>query len=309
MKLAVLDLGSNSFHLLVARVDDDQIVPIDKHKKMVRLGAGTLRRGRLDADAMRRGLDAVVELAGRAREQGARVVVAVATSALREAQNARQFVDRARELAGVDIEILSGGEEGRLIYRGASAGTTGRRAVVDIGGGSVEIVAGQGAKAEIVHSLPLGVLRLREAFVPPDGYVSERTVETLAVAVRAGAQEATTEVRSYAPATLVFTSGTARTIARLAHELAGPVASGDDLRAEGIGRLVAILTKLKPSGLVSLGVEEGRTDTIAVGAVVMNTVVELLGFPTVVVSDRALREGVAFRELERTRTASAAARP
>src|SRR5215470_10572784 len=137
MKLGVLDLGSNSFHLLVARVDGDEIVPLDKHKKMVRLGAGTLRHGRLDADAMTRGLAAIAEL-------------------------------------GVDIEVLSGDEEGRLIYRGASTGESGRRAVVDIGGGSVELVAGDGAEPRIVHSLPLGVLRLRESLVPADGYVGDR---------------------------------------------------------------------------------------------------------------------------------------
>src|SRR5215470_12535171 len=122
MKLGVLDLGSNSFHLLVARVDGDEIVPLDKHKKMVRLGAGTLRRGRLDADAMTRGLAAIAELGERAREQGAHTIVAVATSALREAQNGREFIDRARAESGIDIEILSGDEEGRLIYRGASTG-------------------------------------------------------------------------------------------------------------------------------------------------------------------------------------------
>src|SRR5215471_1044153 len=114
-KLAVLDVGSSSIHLLVARVDDGAITPIDKHKCMVRLGSGTLARGRLDVDAMRRGLGAIAELAGRAREQGARRIVCVATSALREAQNGRAFVERAREESEVDIEILSGEEEGRLI--------------------------------------------------------------------------------------------------------------------------------------------------------------------------------------------------
>ncbi len=304
MKLGVLDLGSNSFHLLVARVDGDAIVPIDRHKKMVRLGAGTLRQGRIDADAMRRGLEAIAELSARARDGGARTLVAVATSALREARNAAELIDRARADSGIDIEVLSGEEEGRLIYRGASLGMPGRHAVVDIGGGSVEIVAGVAAEPRVGHRLPLGVLRLRESMVPEDGYVSDRTAEAIAAAVRAAAAGAVQAVRAFVPERLVFTSGTARTIARLAQQLAGPVFSEDRLRCEAIARLVVILTKLKPSGLVSLGVETGRTDTIAVGAVVMHTLVELFGFPAVPVSERALREGVALRELERRRVAA-----
>src|SRR5262249_61029856 len=105
MKLGVLDLGSNSFHLLVARVDGDEIVPLDKHKKMVRLGAGTLRHGRLDADAMTRGLAAIAELGERAREQGARTLVAGGTSALREAQNGGGVIDRAPAAGRADTAV------------------------------------------------------------------------------------------------------------------------------------------------------------------------------------------------------------
>src|SRR5262249_5199289 len=144
---------------------------------------------------------------------------------------------------------------------------------------------------------------------PADSYVGDRTVLAIAATVRASASEPIAEVLRFGPTSLVFTSGTARTIARLAQELAGLVASGDGLRAEAISRLVVILTTRKPSSLVSLGVEEGRTDTIAVGAVVMQTLVELLGFGTVEVTDRALREGVAFRELERRRQGAVAAAP
>src|SRR5215831_12070403 len=246
-KLAVLDVGSSSIHLLVAQVDGAGLTALDKHKRMVRLGSGTLARGRLDVEAMRRGLGAIAELAERAREQGAQRIVCVATSALREAQNGRAFVERAREESAVDIEILSGEEEGRLIYRGACATATGPQAVVDIGGGSVEIVAGIGDLPDIVHSLPLGVLRLREALVPADGYVNQRTVEIIAAAVRATAGRAVADVLTHRPERLTFTSGTARTIGRLAQELAGPFASGADLRAEAVSRLVVILTKLRPS--------------------------------------------------------------
>src|SRR5262249_58307991 len=144
VKLGVLDLGSNSFHLLVAKVEAGAIEPLDKHKKMVRLGAGTLRSGRLDAETMRRGLDAVAELAARARTKGAKNVVAVATSALRDSANRAEFIERARKQSDIEIEILSGEDEGRLIYLGASEGARGRRAVGDIGGGSGEIIAGHG---------------------------------------------------------------------------------------------------------------------------------------------------------------------
>jgi exopolyphosphatase / guanosine-5'-triphosphate,3'-diphosphate pyrophosphatase len=302
MSVAVLDLGSNSFHLLVAKLaDDGALVALDSCKEMVRLGQGTLKTGFLDEPAMRRGLDAIGRLAARAREHGCEQIVAVATSAIREAGNRRASATKSRRRHGIEIEVLAGDSEARLIYLGARSLLPrgfGRVAVVDVGGGSVELAVGEDANLLAVHSLPLGVLRLRDALVPGDGYVSEKTAVALAAAVTDGALAATQAVRALAPRAVVFTSGTALTVAALARELAPGASSGRELRRDLIGRLVVILSKFKPSDMSALGVEEGRSDTIATGAVVLATLFDLLDIGSAHVSERALREGVALRALD-----------
>jgi exopolyphosphatase/guanosine-5'-triphosphate,3'-diphosphate pyrophosphatase len=306
MRVGVLDLGSNSFHLLVAERDaDGELVKIDAAKEMVRLGAGTLRTGRIDEAARLRALDALGRLAARARAAGARLV-AVATSAVREAENRDELIAAARRVHGVEIEVLSGVEEARLIYLGARGALVGRVAVVDIGGGSIELAVGDDARCVVARSLPLGVLRLREALVPSDGYVSERTAELVRAAVREGATGAATEVRALAPRVVVLTSGTARTVLALANDLGPAHGVSQELRRAAVRRLIAIFSKLRPAELPSLGVEEGRSDTIAVGAVVIDTLLDLLDVGTAVVSDRALREGVALAVTPPPRRAAAA---
>ncbi len=302
MSVAVLDLGSNSFHLLVAKLaGDGGLVTLESCKEMVRLGQGTLQNGFLDDAAFRRGLDAIGRLTARAREHGPGAIVAVATSAIREAGNRREFLAEARRRHGIEIEVLAGDAEARLIYLGARSllpRGIGRVAVVDVGGGSVELAVGEEGSLLSVHSLPLGVLRLRDALVAPDGYVSERTAAAIVATVRAGAEEATRAVRALQPRAVVFTSGTALTVAALARELAPGTSERRELRRDLLARLVIILSKFKPSDMSALGVEEGRSDTIATGAVVLATLFDLLGIGTAHVSERALREGVALRQLD-----------
>jgi exopolyphosphatase/guanosine-5'-triphosphate,3'-diphosphate pyrophosphatase len=300
--LAVLDLGSSSFHLLVTsaerRVHTEQL--------MVRLGARTLQTGVIDEDSWQSATAAIDSMVTTARAHGARRIVAVATSALREARNGGEFAAMIADRHGFRIEILDLADEARLIYRGVRAGLPrqfGRVAVVDLGGGSVGMAVGGTGDPALVRMLPLGVLRLRESIVPESGHVSERVAEAITDLVRATAREAVRDVRAQAPEVVVFSSGTARTLARLARDLAPEGPADERLSLDNLRRLVRILAKLRPSSLADLGVEEGRTDTIAPGAVVMTALTELLGFPSVLVSERALRDGVAERELARGRGA------
>jgi exopolyphosphatase / guanosine-5'-triphosphate,3'-diphosphate pyrophosphatase len=266
---------------------DGTLAKIAGAKRMVRLGAGTLRRGYLNATAWNVGLDTIGELA--ALHPDCRLI-AVATSAIRDAANGDSFVDAVRVRYGITIEILSGDDEAALVYAGARSGPgleVGRAAIVDIGGGSVELAVGDPGKLLEVHSLRLGVLRLAEE----GGDIRAR--------VLAQASSAFHAVRQRAPELLAFTSGTARAVASLARSLgfSGP---GDRLTHAAIGAVVRELPRLSREELLRLGLEPGRADTIHPGAILMDTIVESLGFPAITISERALREGVVLRELGRT---------
>jgi exopolyphosphatase/guanosine-5'-triphosphate,3'-diphosphate pyrophosphatase len=204
----------------------------------------------------------------------------------------------------VIVEVLSGEDEARLTYDGARSELfpdAGRIAVVDIGGGSVEIALGDARGCHDVHSLPLGVLRLRGAFVGADGQLSERIADRVRDRVRAAAAPAAAAARVFRPELVVFTSGTAKAVAALSQRLHADEVPDRELHIDAVERSVTLLTKLKPAAISLLGIEEGRTDTIAVGAVVVETLLELFETGRARVSGRALREGVALREARRMR--------
>ena len=309
MRVAVLDLGSNTFHLLVAQVDAaGRVERLDGAKRVVRLGAGLLAGGVLEESAWDRGLGAVGALLERAARTSGCRVVAVATSAVREAADGGAFVEAIERRHGVRVEVLDSDDEARLVYAGARSALppdAGRIAVIDVGGGSVELAVGDvtadGAAGEADECLytasrPLGVLRLLHACIPGGGPMRYDRVLAVVSRVRAGLAGPAAAVRDLAPREVVLTAGTARAIGRLvAPDCEGPRFLGRD---EAV-RLAAHLAQLSPAARQALGVEEARADTIAVGALAIATLIELLGVDRVRISDRALREGVALREHRR----------
>jgi exopolyphosphatase/guanosine-5'-triphosphate,3'-diphosphate pyrophosphatase len=168
MKLAALDLGSNSFHLLVAKLDGSgHFTKLGSHKEVLRLGSVVREHGQLTDAAFDAALSCVSRMATVAHDLGAEKLTAVATSALRDARNGRALLDACRDKLGVTVELVSGDEEARLAYLGARSAlslTTGRVLVADVGGGSVELACGEGQSCDTVQSLPLGFLRLAQAF-------------------------------------------------------------------------------------------------------------------------------------------------
>ncbi|HEV7610126.1 MAG TPA: exopolyphosphatase, partial [Steroidobacteraceae bacterium] len=163
--LAAVDLGSNSFHMVVARYTHGQLVILDRLREMVRLGAGLEIDGRLNKEVAARALSCLERFGQRLRDMRPDSVRVVGTNVFRRAKKKEAFVERAREAIGHPIEIVSGIEEARLIYSGVahtmSAGT-GRRLVCDIGGGSTEIVIGEGLEPLELESLQIGCVRLSE---------------------------------------------------------------------------------------------------------------------------------------------------
>lgn len=164
MKIAAIDVGSNSFHLMVGQVSaEGQVVPIDRAKDMVRLGDSTFNGGVISPEAFARAAEALRSFKKIAERHHCDAVIAAATSATREAVNGGDFVRAMRDETGIDLQVISGEEEARLIYLGARSVLPlgNRRALlIDIGGGSVELMVGDARELYFQKSLKLGVLRL-----------------------------------------------------------------------------------------------------------------------------------------------------
>jgi exopolyphosphatase/guanosine-5'-triphosphate,3'-diphosphate pyrophosphatase len=289
MKVAAIDIGANSVHLVVSRLFAPGIREIlDRSKEMLQLGRSTFRTGAIPAAEMERAMQVLKRFRAIAEAQGVEAVLAVATSAVRDARNRGEFVKRAEKEARLAIRVVSGEEEGRLIYLGVQDGLPpefGRIAVLDIGGGSAEVIVGEGGKVKLVRSLKLGVLRLAEKFPKTKGKGREELEEH----IRKELEPVAKEVKRLRPAACFGTSGTILALASLLGVRDGeaPVKLGplEDLS----GRLLASSHR----SLESMGpVGEARADSIGPGSMVVRIFMEEAGFEELIPCERALREGV-----------------
>jgi len=300
MRIAAIDLGSNSFHMVVVEVQaSGGFQVIGREKEMVRLGASTLSRGRLPAAAMARGLEALAKYKQLARTQRVDKVLAVATAAIREASNGEEFLDRVGRETGIWPKAISGDEEGRLIYLAAlhSVHLEGRRAlVVDIGGGSVELALGAGRRLEDVASEKLGVIRMTEAFVHSDP-LSAKDEARLVAHAESVLSGGGTRLREAGFDCAVGTSGTVLGLGALALNMESEAPPETlhhvTVKAEAIHavrkRLVAsdMRTRLKMPGM-----DARRADIIVAGAVVLDTILDRLGVQELTLCEWSLREGI-----------------
>lgn len=300
MKIAAIDLGSNSLHLVIVEVTaSGGFRVIDREKDMVRLGSGTLTRGLLPAAAMRAGLEVLARYKHIAENHGVDKILAVATSAVREAANGEDFLERIGRETGLWPKAISGVEEARLIYLAAlhSVHLEGKRAlVIDIGGGSVELALGVGSTLEHTVSEKLGVLRMSEQFGKSDPLSSrdeQRLVEHLDRVLGLHASR----IRESGFETAVGTSGTILALGALARELeaGSPQASLHHVTVTA-DALHALRKRLVASDLRSrlklARLDEARADIIVCGAVILDTLIARLGVRELVLSEWALREGI-----------------
>jgi exopolyphosphatase/guanosine-5'-triphosphate,3'-diphosphate pyrophosphatase len=287
MHFAAMDLGSNSFHLLAAtRGARGELVKLGSYKEVLKLAASLDASGRLPDAAMARALDALGTMLAFARFFRA-APIAVGTSALRSAKNGQDFVRAAKARFDLDVQILSGGEEAALVYRGARSalsGLPGKIAVVDLGGGSVEIAVGEGEHCDCTETLPLGFLRFGEN---SESEIRERVArEARAVAER---------VRDLSPEACIASGGTARALAKIL----GPSArvEGRPVHRDELRSLSRELFHADEARLGEFGVDPARRDAIGVGATVLSAMVDALGAPSVRITPGGLREGVLLRQL------------
>jgi exopolyphosphatase/guanosine-5'-triphosphate,3'-diphosphate pyrophosphatase len=226
--------------------------------------------------------------------------VAVGTSALRDAANGTEFCRTVWQRFGVPVELVSGKEEGQLVYRGARSAFNGRVervAVIDIGGGSVEIAVGDGESPDFVESLPLGFLRLAQLAGAKETSVA--SVEALRARVLSGSSDVARRLRALRPEAWVFSGGTARALGKLL--IAGP----NGVTGATVRHVARELARIEPQRLRELGVDPTRVDTLPLGAAVFSALVEQFELGTLHVSSGGLREGMLLRELARVRGAGA----
>jgi exopolyphosphatase/guanosine-5'-triphosphate,3'-diphosphate pyrophosphatase len=305
MRLGVLDVGSNTVHLLV--VDAHQgarPIPAFSHKEELRLTAHLEDGDRLSGEGSER-LQAFVEDALRiAEDKGVEEVVAFATSAIRDAVNGEEVLSSIRDRSGIDIPVLSGSDEARLTFLAARrwfGWSSGRLLVLDIGGGSLEIASGADEEPDSAVSLPLGAGRLTRDWFTADPPPPEE-VRQLRKHVRTTiARQVGGVVRYGAPDHAVATSKTFKQLARIsgaAPSSQGPhvkrVLSHPDL-TDWAGRL-AEMSAIERAGLP--GVSEGRAPQLPAGAIVADAAMDVLGLPEVEICPWALREGVILRRLD-----------
>lgn len=311
--LAAVDVGTNSLHLVVARAGEgDRLEVIAREKEQVRLGQGAGDMKQLAPEAIERGVAALGRFRRLADAHGAEVR-AVATSAVREAENHDEFLARARREAGVEVEVISGVEEARLIHLGVLSALPvfdRRLLLCDIGGGSTELLVGERGETLAARSLKLGAVRLTNRFFGA-GSVSKSDVEACRRHVRGALVAFEPAVRAHGFEVAVGSSGTIEQVVRLARRAAGddePLRTwnGVTATAEEIRAVAADVAKAARKGTLDElpGLDAKRVDIITAGALILEGVVERLGVEELTVSEAALREGVLLDSLERLRGGS-----
>jgi exopolyphosphatase/guanosine-5'-triphosphate,3'-diphosphate pyrophosphatase len=299
-RVAAIDVGTNTVLLTVAERRGATFAPVVERAEITRLGRGVDRTGRLDPEAIADTVAVLARYAAEARALGATRIATVATSAARDAANGADFFAAAREAAGIEPEIIPGGEEARLVHLSAwgDFGIPGARlAVLDVGGGSSEVTWGAGPVPEGRRSFQMGAVRLTERVAPADPPSADDLVR-MERAARTALREVA-DIRASGAldgARLVAVAGTVTTLAAVAQALPeydatrvhGASLRRDDLRAL-LGRLAALTTAARAR---LPGMEPKRADVIVAGAILVIEAMALGGFEALTVSDRGVRWGL-----------------
>lgn len=304
MKIATFDIGSNTVLMLAVEVDERRRPRVlAEMARITRMGRGVDKNARLDPGSAALTLSTLEEFAAKAREVGAEKMVAAATAALRDAADGQEFIARVKQRAGLDLQIIPGAEEASLshlaVVRGLSIDPAEPLLIVDIGGGSTELIrAGGGQELDLV-SLQLGSVRLTERCVHSDP-PSEADTALLRTTIESALDKLGW---SYHPAKLVGIAGTVTTLCAIALGLktyeAG-VVHGHRLERTEIDRVIALLRSLPLAERLKLpGLPEGRADVIYAGATILERVMTRFGTKEVIVSDQGVRWGLMWREIDR----------
>lgn len=298
-RVAAIDCGTNSIRLLIADVVGGQLTDVVREMRIVRLGQGVDRTGRLAPDALERTRTALADYAATIRAHDVDRVRMVATSATRDAENRSEFVGMVHAELGVDPEVISGHAEAALSFAGAVsvlAGDGGALLVADIGGGSTELVRGGDGPLRS-HSMDVGCVRMTERHLRDDPPTAEQVAATVGE-LRAAIAAAREDVPLDAGVTFIGVAGTVTTIAAIALDLPAydsTAIHGSSITAAQVDEVTGRLLAMTHDERAALPVmHPGRVDVISGGALVLRTLVEEAGVDTVVASEHDILDGIAL---------------
>ncbi|MEH2181695.1 Ppx/GppA phosphatase family protein [Nostoc sp.] len=303
--IAAIDLGTNSLHMVVVKIDPTlpAFSIIAKEKETVRLGDRNLTTGELKPEIIKKAIAALGRFQEVAKTINAETTIAVATSAVREAPNGKDFLHTIETELGLSVNLISGQEEARRIYLGVLSGmefNNQPHTIIDIGGGSTELILGDSHQARILTSTKVGAVRLTSELITTDP-ISNTEFQYLQAFARGMLERSVEEIlanlESGESPRLVGTAGTIETLAMIhAREKSGAIPStlnGYQFSFKDLQELVNRLRKLSNSERAEIpGMPEKRPEVILAGAVILQEAMTLLGSESVTVCERSLREGV-----------------
>jgi exopolyphosphatase/guanosine-5'-triphosphate,3'-diphosphate pyrophosphatase len=304
IRICVIDIGSNSFHaILFDAFPDGTFETVDTLKEMVKLGEGGFRSHRLTEEAQQRGLDALHLIREMADGYGVSDYVACATSAVREASNGGEFIERVKDETGIYIRTITGETEATLIYKAVrhAVDLSEPALLVDIGGGSTEFIVADREEVYLARSLKLGAARMTEEYITTDP-VAGPEFRALRAHIRKELGPVFREAHERGIRRVVGSSGTLKNIAELASAAAGEAGTYFDyvFDAANIRRVTKLLMRSDhDQRLATPGVQEKRVDQIVAGAILIDVVLKDLGIRRFEVSPDALREGIVIDFVER----------
>lgn len=303
-RIAAIDVGTNSIHMIVVEEQKHGYRVIDKEKEMVQLGRGSLEGRPLTGEAIERGVEAMKKMSGIAERWKVNEVVAVATSAVREAPNGRRFITAAQKASGIKVRVISGEEEADYIYRAVRSAIDfhgGTALAIDIGGGSVELIAGTADQVYLTSSEPVGALRISQMFAL-DRAATPAAIDECRAYVTKRLKKTLARISALGFDFSVGTSGTIIALATLA-------SSGDSMSSglkwlsrKRLRELIDALTPLSAADRAKrFAIDERRAETILGGAIVLDVIMRGLKLRQIRASDAALREGIVDSVLDRVR--------
>lgn len=292
--VAAIDMGSNSFHMVVARLVHGEIRTLEKMGEKVQLGAGLDADNNLTEEAQQRALDCLSRFAQRLGEMPQSAVQIVGTNALRVARNASEFIRRAEEVLGHPVEIIAGREEARLIYLGVShtlSDDQGRRLVIDIGGGSTEFIIGERFEAQELESLHMGCVSFRNRYFA-DGRITRRQLDS---AITHANQELLHIRKRYRRLGWSNAVGSSGSIKAISNVMAALKISDGTLTYDGMKELRQHMLELgHVDRLSELGVRTERLNIFPAGFAILMGAFESLEIDSMRYADGALREGLLY---------------